>query len=714
MARAKAKGSRETAAAATQTTGQAGGRYSNLRPVFSTDSKYCFIATRTSVHVCNLAASAVVRQLHLDQPVTAFFLDPANLYRLVVITLDGGLTVFDWTDGALLETRTLQGDRVHFAAVNTAGTIIWSDGLSIHASSETEDTEVAEFADALGIVIVGERVNVWRAGGFITLSLEGTKATASSTTTFSGTAFQFAASQRHWAWADNTGVIHVAETDQSIARRLHWHASAVTALDFALDGEYLLSAGAEGVLVLWQLATTEKQFLPRVSPRGIDLLCVSPDSRSYAVKLDDNTFKFINAADLAQHAEIAGVRYEGNKLIACAAGSETAPVLLLGNGSEIQTWDLILGRSSSRTPIAPRTYAGKRPGGYRANEPYVVAHCAVGDGDDAWIVTSDVWQPPNEDLPSYGLARPSHDCQMKFFSRRQAQSADAAYTIVTRVDFPHGHSVVSQLLPLSSNSVLSVAQDGSMKFWHLRKGTWVCTRQLSLFMGAHKVKAALSRDRSLLAVHAREQTHLVDMATGVVKHVICQLGLGKKLVNLGFVGDRLLVLLGARKLVCYDLLRRENLWGLLMPQDSQRMHLAVSSKGNRFAVAIDSTPTTGKLFIWDAHTPKPTYREKVSKTLALVCAGSEIIQITADLRVCRYGGARVPALADAKGAPALLPAEDDGLSVHYRAAVPIESKEVPADMTKPVAHQRLQAIFDGSGTDALEKLEKFMALTLGG
>lgn len=45
---------------------------------------------------------------------------------------------------------------------------------------------------------------------------------------------------------------------------LHWHAHSVSALNFSNDGIYLLSGGEEAVLVLWQLDTGSKQFLPRL------------------------------------------------------------------------------------------------------------------------------------------------------------------------------------------------------------------------------------------------------------------------------------------------------------------------------------------------------------------------------------------------------------------------------------------------------------------
>jgi hypothetical protein len=45
---------------------------------------------------------------------------------------------------------------------------------------------------------------------------------------------------------------------------MHWHAQAVSCLSCTEDAGYLLSGGQEGVLVMWQLESGYRQFLPRL------------------------------------------------------------------------------------------------------------------------------------------------------------------------------------------------------------------------------------------------------------------------------------------------------------------------------------------------------------------------------------------------------------------------------------------------------------------
>lgn len=92
------------------------------------------------------------------------------------------------------------------------------------------------------------------------------------------------------------------------AATVHWHAHAVGALAFSLDGKYLLSGGQEAVLVIWDVGSGRRAYLPRL---GGPLTGVSPcpsDPALYAVRQADNTLRLINAATMAVGASVHGVR----------------------------------------------------------------------------------------------------------------------------------------------------------------------------------------------------------------------------------------------------------------------------------------------------------------------------------------------------------------------------------------------------------------------
>ena len=116
-----------------------------------------------------------------------------------------------------------------------------------------------------------------------------------------------------FATGDSKGVIRLwyCLTDGSLSETsglekraqttsFHWHAHAVSSLAFTPNGAYLLSGGEEAVLVIWQLHTNKKEFIPRVgSP--ISTIAISPageKGEEYLLGLSDSTYAFISSGSL--------------------------------------------------------------------------------------------------------------------------------------------------------------------------------------------------------------------------------------------------------------------------------------------------------------------------------------------------------------------------------------------------------------------------------
>jgi NET1-associated nuclear protein 1 (U3 small nucleolar RNA-associated protein 17) len=82
---------------------------------------------------------------------------------------------------------------------------------------------------------------------------------------------------------------------------MHWHAHAVSSISFSPNGAYLLSAGEEAVLVLWQLQSGHKEFVPRV---GAPILSVSvaksvqDRTQEYLLVLADASLVVVDSASL--------------------------------------------------------------------------------------------------------------------------------------------------------------------------------------------------------------------------------------------------------------------------------------------------------------------------------------------------------------------------------------------------------------------------------
>lgn len=764
-------------------TRRIGGKFSNLGEVFSKDERHCFLATRSSVQVCSATSGDTQRTL---QPalsskrrdgITAVLLDTDNEYRLIVLTLRGLMITYDWTDGAVLSKVELDADEVHTAAL-IGDLVVWSDSLGINAAEKStgrHERSIKQMSDCLSVIAAGGRLWAWTSQHVVIMSLEDGKVVREETVSFGRPAMTFAASAKHFAWSDEHGALYVkptrpvGENGSTPARKLHWHALLISGMAFALDGEYLLTGGAEGVLVFWQMSTSNKQFLPRVG-RAIETVSVSPTSRLYALKLDDNAVKLIGATDLALRAEPTALRHDGGKLqMVCANGN-----LLLSTGVEVQTWDLATSRTSSRITVARETYAGAvhRGKGYSVNEPQLTSHAAI----DGWLATVDAWQAPTEDLADYGLLKPVTETQLKFW---RWDKATGRYAIVTRIDAPHGRHAVAQVLALHDRFFVSIGDDAGVKFWRRRAArkddvsaaadgaqhaeSWVCYRNLSLTQGTTKCRAAVSPDSSLLALGVDKLVYVIDAATGVVKSTIAGLGTGK-LVGLGFV-KQYLVLLGPRRLVSWHLIQCEAVWSLDLPQNV-RLSLAVGDDASdAFAVAVDETGLRSteisksgdrkksksrtsatspagnerddggkkakhdpKLYIFSPSQPKPLYRAKSERLHALAYSAEErcFVALSYDLELLLYGRTRqtavetraVPEVEDGLSAiyPELASGASAAVAANGAAEIGAEQADgLESDMQRLVINaQSLEGIFNGEDRLSLdEKMEALAELLLG-
>jgi NET1-associated nuclear protein 1 (U3 small nucleolar RNA-associated protein 17) len=92
------------------------------------------------------------------------------------------------------------------------------------------------------------------------------------------------------------------------AATVHWHAHAVGALVFSLDGAYLLSGGQEAVLVIWDVVSGRRAYLPRLGGGIIGISICPSDPSRYAIRQSDNTLRIINAAAMTVEASVHGLR----------------------------------------------------------------------------------------------------------------------------------------------------------------------------------------------------------------------------------------------------------------------------------------------------------------------------------------------------------------------------------------------------------------------
>jgi NET1-associated nuclear protein 1 (U3 small nucleolar RNA-associated protein 17) len=109
---------------------------------------------------------------------------------------------------------------------------------------------------------------------------------------------------------ENTATPKANVEKRALTTTLHWHAHAVSALAFTPNGAYLLSGGEESVLVLWQIHSGKREFVPRVGApiHGVTVSQAQNGEEEYLLSLADASFVFINAARLKISRSYSGIK----------------------------------------------------------------------------------------------------------------------------------------------------------------------------------------------------------------------------------------------------------------------------------------------------------------------------------------------------------------------------------------------------------------------
>jgi NET1-associated nuclear protein 1 (U3 small nucleolar RNA-associated protein 17) len=306
-----------------------------------------------------------------------------------------------------------------------------------------------------------------------------------------------------------------AKAKPPLPQILHWHRFPVSAVKFSKDGNYLVTGGQETVLVLWQLATSKKQFLPHLTS-GIERIIISPNGANYALQMADNSIMVLNTSELKAVAHFPGLQLavqRGGKatdslrsLPKAAAVMHplkhrqvllTVPSAISQKSADassrpfLQTFDLDNGRHISRQALTRNnvTDFNESPEGNPIVPPDVTSIAISHDGK--WLATVDEWAPPTSDLKHVIVESDAHskdparahgtndeqnlrkEVHLKFW---QWDDAQGIWMLNTRADKPHACTAGAHLgaeagrvLKLAADpsalGFVTVGEDNSVKTW---------------------------------------------------------------------------------------------------------------------------------------------------------------------------------------------------------------------------------------------------------
>ncbi|KAK1303998.1 hypothetical protein QJS10_CPB11g01412 [Acorus calamus] len=314
----------------------------------------------------------------------------------------------------------------------------------------------------------------------------------------------------------------------------HWHSTEVKFLSFSADGINLYSGGNEGVLVVWQLDSGERRFLPRI---GSPLLYFvdSPDPCLSCVSCADNQIHLLKMPLMDITRSISGIKlpclfpdiYEG--LYRGFAFNRAAGLAALQTQSYcIQFFSLYDDREVSQVQVLERNY---QPG----DEITVVVTLVALSSDGSTMSTVEV-KLPEEQIG--GLVT------LKFWA---SGSHNEEYSLSTVIYEPHSDAGISALaFHPSCSMAVSSSYGGDFKIWvqsspssidqqkdqTLQNG-WKC-QSVGSYKGKPMTAAAFSADGSVLAVAAETVVTLWDPDTNILVAVIGETV--NPIVHLSFIG----------------------------------------------------------------------------------------------------------------------------------------------------------------------------------
>lgn len=271
----------------------------------------------------------------------------------------------------------------------------------------------------------------------------------------------------------------------------------------------MISGGSEGVLVLWQLDTGRKDYLPHLSA-SIENIVVSPRGSSYAVHLDDNSTMVLSTAEMEPRTYVSGVQalsfsdkqpkdslirrvWQEPTEIYTSVPAATSPanpsqiLISTGNGQKstlaegkalsapyLQIFDLESSQSVAKQAVARANATDSRitAKGYPIIEPTVTQVAFSHNGK--WLATVDEWQPPERDVEvlldgSNTVADLCHERRETYLKFWEVGQSGSPFQLASRVNEAHYTTKPESVFDLasdpSSTRFATVGGDGVARMW---------------------------------------------------------------------------------------------------------------------------------------------------------------------------------------------------------------------------------------------------------
>ncbi|KAI0375205.1 WD40 repeat-like protein [Pilatotrama ljubarskyi] len=636
---------------------------SRVPPIFTKDGSYFFSAAGPSVKIHSVATGEVVSTLTppptsvsdaagsslQSDVVTSAILNPHNPFQLITGSLDGYIRVWDFLDASLLQTICVSQPIFHLTAHEK-----FRDHVFVAAArptkKKTSKANVATEEDNVAVLRVSLKPTAATAAAPVQVSSEivgvgKTRSTTGLAISPSGawlvataghkayvcrtvdlkagftkfvsperlTCLAFHPSEEYFATGDATGCIRLWYClNESIAVKtagvektaqtttLHWHAHAVSSLAFTPNGAYLLSGGEEAVLVIWQLHTGKKEFVPRVGSPIVHISLLNKGAEEeYLLGLADASFVFVRASTLKISRSIARIKLDPaishdrpstSTAVPLAIHSLSSTLILpSSHPSSLQTFSPSTSRLLSELEVSPSNRVSRRD--EKPLQPARVERAVLSDSGD-WMATVD----SREADESFRA-----EVYMKIW---QWDRKAGFWILNTRIDRPHGLKKVTGVAfrPYARTQddllLATTGEDGNIKTWRIRsvktkaegvEEYWVARSTLR-FRTETPSDVSWSPDGSLLAVSVGSHVAIYDPDTNAL-HQVLTCPECATMCRVQFLGSsgRYMVISGPRDVLLWDLVLQNLRWHY---RSQTAIEPVVHPTEDQFAVMERISPST--------------------------------------------------------------------------------------------------------------------------
>ncbi|OUM60576.1 hypothetical protein PIROE2DRAFT_63051 [Piromyces sp. E2] len=364
-----------------------------------------------------------------------------------------------------------------------------------------------------------------------------------------------------------------------------------------------MSGGEEAVLVIWQIETRKKSFIPRLGA-PIQSISINGSNTLFATYLEDSTIHIITSSDMNIKQTFSGIKMASFKENILSAESPVIykqavelvveprhNFLVTKCERSLQFYDIKNQKMSNELNVVSRNYIS-RIEDEKIRKPIITL--AVFSANGKWLATVDTREDKYFPI----------ETSLKIW---QFDEDIQEYVQNTQIDNPHGKGFVHSMKFNNSTEntplLVTTGQDRKFKIWQLNEPTknnpsysWNC-RSVCEYKNKKLGEVSFSDDGSVLAVVAEQEISLWNPYNNTLQYVLSYSPQREPILNMHFIPNTYYIVANSNNyLYVWSLLTCTVCWCYRLSVDQ----LVLDPYTNQFMVGVKSKDFEGfYLLIFD-------------------------------------------------------------------------------------------------------------------